>query len=136
MPRNTGRVAAVRGGVLDVRFEDALPSIRNQLRTPEGHEPRVIVEVLHHITRELVRCVALTPTEGLTRGATMVDTGRPITIPLDESILGRMINVFGEPIDKGEPLGGRSTPIYQEPVPLSEQETGRDVYETGIKAID
>ena len=136
MPRNTGRVAAVRGSVLDVRFEEALPSIRNQLRTPEGHEPRVIVEVLQHINREVVRCVALTPTEGLARGTTMVDTGGPIAIPLDESILGRMINVFGEPIDKGEPLSGRPTPIYQEPVPLRDQETGREVYETGIKAID
>ncbi len=136
MPQNAGRVAAVRGSVIDARFDHALPAIRTQLRTPSGHEPRVIVEVLQHLGGGLARCVALTATEGLRRGDPLEDTGSPITIPLDESILGRMINVFGEPIDKGEPLGGRPTPIYQEPVPLRDQETGRDVYETGIKAID
>ena len=136
MPQNAGHVAAVRGSVIDARFDHALPAIRTQLRTPSGHEPRVIVEVLQHLGGGLARCVALTATEGLRRGDPLEDTGSPITIPLDESILGRMINVFGEPIDKGEPLGGRPTPIYQEPVPLRDQETGRDVYETGIKAID
>ncbi|MFW6231665.1 MAG: F0F1 ATP synthase subunit beta [Spirochaetota bacterium] len=136
MPQNAGQVAAVRGSVIDARFDHALPAIRTQLGTPPGQEPRVIVEVLQHLGGGLARCVALTATEGLRRGDELEDTGRPITIPLDESILGRMINVFGEPIDKGEPLGGRPTPIYQQPVPLREQETGRDVYETGIKAID
>ncbi|MFW5880623.1 MAG: F0F1 ATP synthase subunit beta, partial [Spirochaetota bacterium] len=136
MPQNAGQVAAVRGSVIDARFDHALPAIRTKLRTPPGQEPRVIVEVLQHLGGGLARCVALTATEGLRRGDELEDTGRPITIPLDESILGRMINVFGEPIDKGEPLGGRPTPIYQQPVPLREQETGRDVYETGIKAID
>ena len=136
MPQNAGHVAAVRGSVIDARFDHALPAIRTQLRTPPGHEPRVIVEVLQHLGGGLARCVALTATEGLRRGDPLEDTGSPITIALDESILGRMINVFGEPIDKGEPLGGRPTPIYQEPVPLRDQKTGRDVYETGIKAID
>jgi F-type H+-transporting ATPase subunit beta len=66
----------------------------------------------------------------------MVDTGEPISIPLSDKLLGRMINVFGEPIDQGDPIEGERTPIYREPVPLREQVTGREIYETGIKAID
>src|SRR6056297_904284 len=136
MPATLGRIVSVRGSVVDARFEDHLPAIRTLLRTPGDLEPHVELEVLQHLDGARVRCVALTATEGLSRGAAIEDSGSPITIPLDESILGRMINVFGEPIDKGEPLGGRPTPIYQEPVPLRDQQTGRDVYETGIKAID
>ncbi|MFW5688761.1 MAG: F0F1 ATP synthase subunit beta [Spirochaetota bacterium] len=136
MARAEGRVASVRSSVVDVAFDEGLPGIRNSLHTPDGHEPRVVLEVLQHLSDTRVRCIALTLTDGLRRGAPMVDTGAPISIPLSESLLGRMINVFGEPIDKGEPLRGERSPIYNPPVPLAEQQTGRDVYETGIKAID
>lgn len=94
------------------------------------------MEVLHHVDTETVRCVALTATEGLQRGSPAEDTGGPVSIPLSDGLLGRMVNVLGQPLDKREPIQGHSTPIYSDPVPLSEQETGRDVYETGIKAID
>ncbi len=117
-------------------FTEDLPAIRNLLRSPEGDDPSVAMEVLQHVNDELVRCVALTPTDGLRRGSRMRNTGAPISVPLDENILGRMIDVFGNPLDKGEPLPGKPTPIYERPVPLTEQRTGRSIYETGIKAID
>ena len=136
MPNRRGQVRSVRGSVVDVRFHEGLPAIRTQLSTPEGHQPRVVVEVLHHLDRSTVRCVALTATDGLSRGAPMVDTGAPISVPLGPNILGRMINVFGEPIDGQGDIEGERSSIYKPPVPLSEQVTGREVYETGIKAID
>jgi len=140
MEHPTGRVTAVRGSVVDARFDEELPSIRSLLvtpeETPEGNDPHVALEVLQHVNRHTVRCVALTSTDGLRRGAPMRDTGGPIAIALSESILGRIVNLFGEPLDRGEPLSGSPSAIYNEPVPLSRQETGQSVYETGIKAID
>ncbi len=136
MPANVGKIVSVRGSVVDARFAEDLPSIRTLLRTPGDLEPHVELEVLQHLDESNVRCVALTATEGLSRGAEIEDTGGPIEIRLSESILGRVIDLFGNPLDKGAPLEGRPTPIYSPPVPLNEQETGRDIYETGIKAID
>ncbi|MFW6213269.1 MAG: F0F1 ATP synthase subunit beta [Spirochaetota bacterium] len=124
-------VRSVRGSVIDVTFEDDLPQIRTCLRAGE-----VVMEVLHHLDEHSARCVALTATEGLARGDVIENTGAPIKIPVSDKLLGRMINVLGEPLDKGEPIEGNPTEIYRDPVPLSEQRTGREVYETGIKAID
>ena len=130
-----GTVIAVNDNVVDLRFSDHLPAIRNQIRT-EDRDPTVIVEVLQHTSDHTVRCVAMTPTEGLQRGVAMTDTGSPITIPLSESVVGRMIDLFANPLDNGEALEGRATPIYNRPVPITRQVTRRDIYETGIKAID
>jgi len=136
MPATLGRIVSVRGSVVDARFEDHLPAIRTLLRTPGDLEPHVELEVLQHLDGARVRCVALTATEGLSRGAAIEDSGAPISIPLSDSILGRVIDLFGKPLDKGSPLEGRPKPIYSPPVPLNQQETGREIYETGIKAID
>lgn len=135
MSASTGTVIAVRDNVVDLRFDNHLPAIRNQIRT-EAHDPAVIVEVLHHTSDHTVRCVAMTPTEGLQRGVAMVDTGSATAVPLSDSLLGRMIDLFANPLDKGEAIEGRRTPIYRRPVPITEQETRRAIYETGIKAID
>ena len=136
MPATLGRIVSVRGSVVDARFEDHLPAIRTLLRTPGDLEPHVELEVLQHLDGARVRCVALTATEGLSRGAAIENSGAPISIPLSDSILGRVIDLFGKPLDKGSPLEGRPKPIYSPPVPLNQQETGREIYETGIKAID
>ena len=135
MSGSTGTIIAVKDNVVDLRFADHLPAIRNQVRTKD-RDPPIIVEVLQHTSEHTVRCVAMTPTEGLQRGATMVDTGSATSIPLSDSILGRMIDLFADPMDKGDALKGRLTPIYRRPVPITEQEAQREIYETGIKAID
>ncbi len=135
MSASTGTVIAVKDNVVELRFDDHLPAIRNQIRT-EDRDPPVIVEVLQHTSERTVRCVAMTPTEGLQRGVAMVDSGSATAIPLSDSILGRMIDLFANPLDKGEALEGRSSPIYGRPVPITGQETRRKIYETGIKAID
>ncbi len=135
MSASTGTVIAVKDNVVELRFDDHLPAIRNQIRT-EDRDPPVIVEVLQHTSEQTVRCVAMTPTEGLQRGVAMVDSGSATAIPLSDSILGRMVDLFANPLDKGEALQGRATPIYGRPVPITEQETRREIYETGIKAID
>jgi len=131
MDDRAATVRSVRGSVIDVTFEDDLPPIRTCLRAGE-----VVMEILHHLDERTARCVALTATEGLARGTVVENTGSPIKIPLSDKLLGRMINVLGEPLDKGGPIEGNPTEIYQDPVPLSEQRPGREVYETGIKAID
>ena len=132
---NMGRVVAVRSSVIDIRFSDRLPNIYNQLYS--GKDEKVVIEVLTHLNDQVVRGVALTPTQGLARGMAVRDTGKPIMAPVGKQQVGRMFNVFGEPIDKQgdiEPEEWRS--IHQEPIPLARQTTSSEIFETGIKAID
>jgi len=130
-----GRVAAVRGSVIDVRFADGLPAIQTQLRA--GEKGDVLLEVLSHMDRGTVRAIALTPTRGLSRGAEVEDTGEPIRVPVGEGLTGRMFNVFGRVIDRGEELeASRRRSIYREPVRLADRKTSSEIYQTGIKAID
>jgi len=136
MSRATGTVAAIESSVVDVSFPDSVPPLRTCLKTETRNGGEVILEILHHIDEQTARCVALTPTEGLERNVAVENTGGPVSIPVSEKLLGRMINVLGRPLDRGDEIEGTLTPIYNEPVPLSEQETGREIYETGIKAID
>lgn len=96
-----------------------------------------MIEVLIHLNPEMVRGVALTPTQGLARGSPVIDTGRPIMVPVGEKLLGRVFNVFGLPIDhKGKVEARDFRSIHREPVPLSQQTTISEVFETGIKSID
>ncbi len=96
-----------------------------------------MIEVLIHIDPETVRGIALTPVQGLARGSLVIDTGRPIMVPVGEGLLGRVFNVFGTPIDHKEEVEAReSRSIHKEPVKLSEQITASEIFETGIKAID
>ena len=130
--QDEGEVVSVRGSVVDVRFPGSLPQIHNLLDA-EG----TAIEVLLHLDLDLVRGIALTPTGGLARGAKAIDTGRPIMVPVGDKLLGRVFNVFGKPIDHGEKIDSQDLrSIHQNPVPLSRQTTGSEIFETGIKAID
>ena len=89
----------MRSSVVDVRFPNGMPAMHNVLVLPEQDGNRVVVEVEAHLDAETVRGIALTPTQGLSRGATMIDTGHPLEVPVGRRLLGRMFNVFGETID-------------------------------------
>jgi len=130
-----GVVTAVRGNVVDARFEPPLPPRQRQLLA--GGDGRVVLEVQTHLDAATVRCIALNSTRGLGRGAHVRDTGSDLRIPVGEALLGRMINVFGEAIDgKGAIDVPAKWPIHRPPLPLADRATGTDVFETGIKAID
>ncbi len=132
---NTGKVSAVKGNVIEARFEKTLPKINNVLNT--GKDSEIIVEVMGHVDSNTVRGIALTPTRGLARDDTIVDTGLPLRTPVGPGALGRMLNVFGEPIDGQDPpedVEWRS--IHGTPAPLGEQSTKTEIMETGIKVID
>ena len=130
-----GAVVSVRGSVVDARFPYPLPELRGELRA--GEDGRVVVEVVAHLDVHTVRGIALTPTQGLARGTAITDTGHTLLVPVGRRTLGRMFNVFGQVIDKGEPVeGGEWRSIHQPPVPLMQQATHTEIFTTGIKAID
>jgi F-type H+/Na+-transporting ATPase subunit beta len=132
---NRGTVVAVRGSVVEVRFETHLPAIYALLRA--GAEGEIVIEVMAQIDAGRVRGVALTPTQGLARGMTVEDTGGPLLAPVGKGIVSRMFDVFGRVIDRGPPpaeLQWRS--VHRAPPPLSERSTKSEIFETGIKAID
>jgi F-type H+/Na+-transporting ATPase subunit beta len=132
---NKGTITAVRGGVVDVRFDDELPQINNLLRT--GEKGDIVIEVALHLNADHVRGIALTPTQGLARGTEVEDTGEPLRVPVGRTILGRAFNVFGNPIDRGEaPSDIELRTVHRKPVPLSERSTRSEIFTTGIKAID
>ena len=139
--RTTGRVIAVRGGVVDVGFDADLPPLRQLLLAGDaehvsGGRP-VHLEVLTQLDDRTVRCVAATPVQGLARGDGVIDTGGPLRVPVGPAVLGRVFDVFGAPIDGGEPLADAPTrSVLQPPPPLDAQAVSSDVLETGIKAID
>ncbi|MBN2265580.1 MAG: F0F1 ATP synthase subunit beta [Candidatus Aminicenantes bacterium] len=134
-PENIGVLVSVRGSVTDVRFGTRLPGIHNRLNA--GKDGRVVIEVMGHLDSDLVRGIALMPTQGLSRGDPVLDTGGPVDVPVGRRLLGRAFNVFGEPIDGGEEpgVGGRRS-IHRKPVPLAEQVATSEIFTTGIKAID
>jgi len=130
-----GTVVSVRGSVVDARFPRRLPSLQNELRVDE--QGGMVFEVVAHVDAETVRCIALTPTHGLARGSTIDDIGHPLQVPVGRQLLGRMFNVFGEPIDDKEPVKDcERRSIHREPVPLTRRTTKSEVFHTGIKAID
>ena len=130
-----GQVVSIRGSVVDVRFPKSLPAINHALKA--GNEGRVIIEVVAHQNADTIRGIALTPTQGLSRGDQVLDTGRPLQIPVGPRLLGRMLNVFGQTIDGGETLeGGEWRSIHQSPLPLARRSAKQEMFETGIKAID
>ncbi|MDX9741294.1 MAG: F0F1 ATP synthase subunit beta [Gammaproteobacteria bacterium] len=130
-----GTVLSVRGSVVDARFPDGLPEFYSELRS--GGDRGIVVEVVSHLDPETVRGIALTPTAGLARGATIVDTGHSLRVPVGERMLGRVVNVFGDAIDEGDSLrGGEWRSLRGQPVSLAGQGTTSEVFVTGIKAID
>ena len=134
-PTNEGTVVSVRGSVVDARFARWLPGMHHELRAGEGGG--VVIEVVAHLDCDMARGVALTPTQGLARGSTVTDTGHPLRVPVGRELLGRMLNVFGQPIDTAGPIrAGELRSIHSEPVPLVRQVPRSEVFATGIKAID
>ncbi|MCK4391180.1 MAG: F0F1 ATP synthase subunit beta [Desulfobacterales bacterium] len=134
-PSSQGTVISVRGSVIDAHFPQRLPLVHSLLRA--GEDGEIAIEVQTHLNAEVVRGVALTPTQGLARGSLVVDTGHPLRVPVGRYLLGRVFNVFGEPIDrKGEVKETEWRSIHREPVPINERATTSDIFETGIKAID
>jgi F-type H+-transporting ATPase subunit beta len=135
LQRQQGTLVAVNGSVVDVHFDARVPPLDRKLVT--GPDGAVVVEVTSHLDVHTIRGIALTPTRGLARGMPVVDTGTTLEVPVGPGVLGRMLNVFGEPIDEGDPLEAvewRS--IHQLPVPLARRRTSSEIFETGIKAID
>ena len=131
---NEGKVISVRSSVVDVHFPKA-PSIRNVLKA--GDNQQVIIEVFTQLDNNTVRGVALTPTQGLARGSKVIDTGKPFEVPVGRELLGRVFNVFGQTIDKKAQVEGTEVrSIHREPIPLRDQSTVSEIFETGIKAID
>lgn len=130
-----GEIVAIRGNVVDVRFPPPLPPRNQQLRT--GDDGNVVLEIQTHLDIETVRCIALNATRRLARGSWVENAGTPLEMPLSEALLGRMLNVFGKPIDGGEPIVAKqSWPIHRPLLPLADRATGTEIFETGIKAID
>ena len=133
---NVGTVVAVRGSVVDAHFPQRLPGLFHRL-SAKGPAGQIIIEVLMHLDIERVRGIALTPTQGLARGAAIVDEARPLQVPVGERVLGRIFNVFGETLDNLEPVsGGEWRSIHQPAIPLHRRVVKSEVFQTGIKAID
>src|SRR5690554_8006206 len=132
----TGKITQVIGAVVDVQFEGELPAILNALTT-ENHGKRLILEVAQHLGENTVRTIAMDTTEGLVRGQEVRDTGAPISVPVGEGTLGRIINVIGEPIDEAGPVKAEGTrAIHQEAPAFVEQSTEAQMLVTGIKVVD
>ncbi len=132
-----GKVVQVIGTVVDIEFPaDELPGLFNAIEiASEGG--RVVFEVQEHIGNNWVRCLAMSPTEGLERGAEAIDTGAPLTVPVGRPALGRLFNVLGEPLDDlGEVKAEEHWSIHRPPPPLEDQETTTEMLETGLKVID
>jgi F-type H+-transporting ATPase subunit beta len=132
---NHGAVVAVRGSVVDVRFDRCLPPIFSVLRA--GADREIVVEVMTQLDASRVRGIALTPTQGLARGMPVEDTGAPLQAPVGKTIISRMFDVFGHAIDRQPaPTDVQWRTVHRTPPPLSERSTKSEVFETGIKAID
>ena len=138
----TGRLVQIIGAVVDVEFEGHLPAIQSALETTNtdqrtGAPFRLVLEVAQHLGENTVRAIAMDTTEGLTRGQPVVDTGRPITVPVGPACLGRIMNVIGDPIDEAGPINSAfHSPIHREAPSFAEQSTSAEVLVTGIKVID
>jgi F-type H+-transporting ATPase subunit beta len=132
-----GTVTQVIGPVVDVRFDDALPPIKNALEIKHKNG-RLVLEVAQHLGLNRARCIAMGDTAGLARETEVLDTGSPIMVPVGDASLGRMFNVIGEAID-GQPdvdKDAKRLSIHQDPPPFAQQSTKAEVFETGIKAVD
>lgn len=138
MPKqHEGTVVQVIGPVLDIKFQDGeLPELLNAVHVENGDQI-ITVEVAQHIGDNVVRCIAMSSTDGLVRGAKATDTGGPITVPVGEECLGRIFNLLGEPVDDmpAPPIQER-WPIHRQPPTYEEQQNTTEILETGIKVVD
>ncbi len=136
-PQNIGTVVQVIGPVLDIKFESGqLPELLNAI-TIEHEGRKMTAEVAQHIGDNVVRCVAMSATDGLVRGIQAVDTGGPISVPVGNATLGRIFNLLGEPVDNlPAPETEERWPIHRQPPSYEEQESATEILETGIKVVD
>lgn len=126
-----GSIISIRGSVVDVCFPKSLPEPKYLLKA--GDDGRVALEVMTYLSSEIVRTIALTPTQGLARGSQVINTGHPLQVPVGEAALGRMFNVSGEPIDGLEPLcDSPQRSLYGVLIPLRDRATTTDIFLTGI----
>jgi F-type H+-transporting ATPase subunit beta len=131
-----GHITQVTGAVVDVRFGDQLPAILNALET-DNHGNRLVLEVAQHLGENTVRTVAMDTTEGLVRGQEVTDTAEPISVPVGEETLGRIMNVIGEPVDEAGPIKTKQKRSIHQPAPTYvEQSTEAQILVTGIKVVD
>ena len=135
--KNIGKVIQITGPVLDIQFEDGkLPALLNAIEL-DNHGSKLVVEVAQHIGDNVARCIAMSSTDGMVRGAPAVDTGGAITVPVGEECLGRVFNLLGEPVDnKPAPQGMERWPIHRDAPAYDEQESTTEILETGIKVVD
>src|SRR4030043_232776 len=141
---NEGKISQVIGAVVDVEFEKQLPRIRDAMKIDEAGDPskgipeiHVTLEAAIHLGENKVRTLAMGATDGLVRGMKVVDTGQPITVPVGNATLGRLINVLGEPIDELGPVKCEERwAIHRDAPSLEDQKTSWEILETGIKVID
>ncbi|MDT8715584.1 F0F1 ATP synthase subunit beta [Clostridium sp. 19966] len=138
MSGSIGKIVQIIGPVIDIRFEAGqLPNILNALEIKSNNGETVIAEVEQHVGDDIVRAIALESTEGLKRGMDAEDTGNPILVPVGEGVLGRLFNVLGKPIDKGEAVvTEQKYPIHRPAPSFEEQSVQPEMFETGIKVID
>jgi F-type H+-transporting ATPase subunit beta len=135
-PKSTGHITQVIGAVVDVKFDDHLPEILNALETT-NQGARLVLEVAQHLGENSVRTIAMDSTEGLVRGQAVIDTGAPISVPVGDEMLGRIINVIGEPVDEAGPISTTARRAIHQPAPsYAEQATEAQILETGIKVVD
>ena len=134
----TGKIIQVIGPVIDIRFApEHLPSIRNAIKIKTSDGSEMVCEVAQHVGDDVVRCIAMSSTDGLKRGMECTDTKNAIMVPVGDEVLGRMFNVLGEPIDGlGKVEAKKYMPIHREAPSFAEQETSAEILETGIKVID
>ncbi len=131
-----GKIIQIIGPVVDVEFECDLPEINTALEVKRESEP-LVLEVAQHTGGNIVRCIAMDATDGLSRGTQVVSRGEPITVPVGREALGRMFDVLGTPIDgENAAVFEKRLPIHRKPPPFTDQSTKTEVFETGIKVID
>ena len=137
MAKNVGTIEQIIGPVIDIKFdENDMPELLNAIEIMlDGR--RIVAEVAQHIGDDMARCVALSSTDGLSRGMEAVDMGAPISVPVGPEVLGRLFNVIGETIDnKGEVNAEKKASIHRAAPSFEEQDTTAQIFETGIKVID
>ena len=132
-----GIINQIIGPVIDIKFEEGhMPELLNAIMIQDG-DKKIMAEVAQHIGDDVVRCVALSSTDGLVRGMKALDTGAPITVPVGHEVLGRLFNVIGQTIDEKGPVETtKSAPIHKPAPSFEDQNTKSEIYETGIKVID
>ncbi len=136
--KNIGKITQIISAVLDIKFSEGhLPEINEAIEIPLKDGKKLTVEVAQHLGDDIVRCIAMGPTDGLVRGMDAIATGGPISVPVGENTLGRIFNVLGETIDNGEaPEGVEYMPIHRKAPAFEEQATSQEMLETGIKVVD